>query len=89
MRSGNSETVNAFVELFGNNGSISCMSIQRVVAQRAAGIRAHKNLMLLDAFRIAIALENQCDVFLTNDKGLCRITEVKVLTMEQLDGKTV
>ncbi|MEW6235309.1 MAG: PIN domain-containing protein [Candidatus Omnitrophota bacterium] len=81
LRMGNHETTEAFIDLFGNGASVACASLQSSAAQKAAEIRARHNLTLLDSFQIAAAIENQCDVFLTNDKELRRLTAPKIITL--------
>jgi len=54
-------------------------------AERAADFRARYNLRTPDALQIAAALENGCDVFLCNDKDLKRVTELKILILDELE----
>jgi predicted nucleic acid-binding protein len=52
------------------------------VAENAAELRARYNLSLPDAFQIAAALAAGCEAFLTNDNGLKRVTELRVLVLD-------
>jgi predicted nucleic acid-binding protein len=52
------------------------------VAENAAELRARYNLSLPDAFQIAAALAASCEAFLTNDNGLKRVTELRVLVLD-------
>ena len=65
--------------------SIPFMEVNLSVAQRASKLRA-KYIFLkgLDALQIAIAVENKCDAFLTNDKQLKKIKEVKIIVLDDL-----
>ena len=54
------------------------------VAETAAELRAAYNLRTPDALQIAAALENGCDAFLCNDKGLKRVKKLKVLVLDEL-----
>lgn len=54
-------------------------------AQRAAQLRAYYNLALSDALQCAVALENGCQAVLTNDKGLRRVSELRVIIVEDLE----
>jgi len=38
----------------------------------------------MDALQVSVALEKSCDQFLTNDKRLSRITELKIVIVEDL-----
>lgn len=55
------------------------------VARRAATLRATYNVRTPDAIHIASAIESSCDAFLTNDKGLKRITEISILLLDELE----
>ena len=52
---------------------------------RAAELRVRHNLTLPDALQIAIALNTGCDAFLTNDNALQRVTELRVLVVDQME----
>jgi predicted nucleic acid-binding protein len=54
------------------------------VAESAAELRARYNLSLTDAFQIAAALTAGCEAFLTNDAALKRVTELRVLVLDEL-----
>ncbi|MDF5722306.1 MAG: PIN domain-containing protein [Rhizonema sp. PD37] len=77
-----------FIELITeNNNNIEFVLIDKQnVILEAAQIRARYNIQLPDAFQIAVALAARCEVFLTNDAILKRVTEMRVLVLE--DFKT-
>ena len=50
----------------------------------AAGFRARYHLLLPDALQIAVALEAGCEAFLTNDLTLKRVTDLRVLVLDEL-----
>lgn len=76
-----------FIELITENNNIEFVLIDKQnVILEAAQIRARYNIQLPDAFQIAVALAAKCDLFLTNDAILKRITELRVLVLE--DFKT-
>ncbi len=55
------------------------------VAKRASKLRAKYTFLKgFDAIQIAIAIENNCDAFLTNDKQLKKIREIKIVVLEDL-----
>jgi predicted nucleic acid-binding protein len=58
------------------------------VAESAAELRARYNLSLTDAFQIAAALSAGCDAFLSNDTALKRVTEFRVLVLDELQAVT-
>jgi predicted nucleic acid-binding protein len=60
------------------------VSIDQDIARQAAQLRAVHNLALADALQIATALNQGCQMFLTNDKQLARVTEIRVVVLEEL-----
>ena len=54
------------------------------VAESAAEFRARYNLSLPDAFQIAAAFAAGYETFLTNDTTLKRVTELRVLVLDEL-----
>jgi predicted nucleic acid-binding protein len=54
------------------------------MAERAAELRASYGMRLPDALQIAAALGERCDAFLTNDRRLARVTEIRVLVLDDL-----
>jgi predicted nucleic acid-binding protein len=59
--------------------------IDSTTAERAAALRARYRVHLTDALQIAVALEAGCEAFLTNDCALKRITELRVLVLDELE----
>jgi predicted nucleic acid-binding protein len=55
---------------------------------QAAELRAKYNLRTADALQVASALSVNCDTFLTNDKQLNRLTELRVLVLDDLEQVT-
>lgn len=60
------------------------LPINEEVASQAAGLRAQYGLRTPDAMQIALAKTATCQVFLTNDRGLERVTDVNVLVLDEL-----
>jgi len=56
--------------------------IDILIAEKAAELRANYGLRTPDALQIAIAIENNGTLFITNDKGLEKIKEVEVLVLD-------
>ena len=63
----------------------STVPIDATKARTAAGLRARYNLRTPDAIQIAAALDDGCGAFLTNDATLARVTELRVLVLDQLE----
>lgn len=60
---------------------IESMPVVPRIAERAAQLRASYRLGTPDAIHIATALETQCQAFLTNDVKLRRVSEIKILIL--------
>ena len=54
------------------------------IARRAASLRGRYNLRTPDALQIATALESDCQAFLTNDRQLSQIPDLRVLVLDEL-----
>ena len=55
------------------------------ITKRAAQIRAkYSGIKAMDALQLATAIQNNCDVFLTNDKQLKQVEEIRVLLVDDL-----
>jgi predicted nucleic acid-binding protein len=52
----------------------------------AAELRARYNISLTDALQVAVALQNDCEAFLTNDMTINRITELNILVLSELES---
>jgi predicted nucleic acid-binding protein len=71
-------------KLLTNNSDLQLATITSHIADLAANIRATYGLRTPDALHIATAIDAQCDVFLTNDKGIKRVNEITVLLLDDL-----
>jgi predicted nucleic acid-binding protein len=66
-------------------GSLDTRPIDWAVAEQAADLRARYRLRTPDALQIAVALGAGCEAFLTNDLTLKRVTELRVLVLDELE----
>lgn len=69
--------------LFSRN--LTSLAVVPAIADYAASLRARYRLRTPDALQIATALHARCDAFLTNDRGLSRVTELPVLLVDDLE----
>jgi len=83
-RNSNAELQQAFIDLITNGNHTSFITIDEFVGAQAAQLRARYNLGLADALQFAVALEAACDTFLTNDISLKRVTELKVIVLDEI-----
>ncbi|MBI5828755.1 MAG: PIN domain-containing protein [Chloroflexi bacterium] len=84
-RLGRPEVAEAFMELLAGGEGVTFVAIDSIVAASAADFRARYNLSLPDALQAAVALVAGCDAFLTNDAALKRVTELRVITLDEVE----
>ncbi|MEP7336274.1 MAG: PIN domain-containing protein [Acidobacteriota bacterium] len=65
--------------------NFTTLAVSAAIAERAAELRARYRLRTPDALQIATALEADCEAFLSNDTGLRRVTELRVLLLDDLE----
>jgi predicted nucleic acid-binding protein len=65
--------------------NLTLLTIDAEVAERAAELRARYRLCTPDALQLAAVLNAGCQAFLTNDRDLARVTELGVLTLDELE----
>jgi predicted nucleic acid-binding protein len=51
----------------------------------AAELRARYRIKLPDAIQIAAALAKRCEAFITNDRQLAKVSEIRVLVLDDLE----
>lgn len=71
-------------QLLVNSRHFSLISINDSISIEAAKLRAQYNLRTPDALQITTALSVGCQGFLTNDRQLKRVKELKVLVLRDL-----
>ena len=63
---------------------VNIRRIDNAVAVEAAKIRAeYRHFKTMDAFQLAAAVCNGCDLFLTNDKQLKQFEKISCMTVEE------
>lgn len=72
-------------DLLLNTENISTINLNTTIAIKAAELRATYNLKTPDALHLATAINSGADAFLTNDKGFKRVTEIKILILDELE----
>ena len=85
LRTGDKTVEQAYRMLLQATQNITLMPITVRTAERAANLRAQYNLRTPDALHVASAIEAGCDGFLTNDLTLRRITELRMLVLDELE----
>jgi predicted nucleic acid-binding protein len=84
-RLGKTELVKAYKAIMFNSRQFQLTSVSLQTAVRATDLRAKYNLRTPDAIHMATALELGCELFLTNDNGLKRVSEIQVLILDEVE----
>ena len=85
LRVGDKGLENLYRLLLQGTRNVGLLPVSAQIAERAAHLRASYNLRTPDALQVATALDAGCDALLTNDLGLKRVTEVRVLVLDELE----
>jgi predicted nucleic acid-binding protein len=75
-----------FIDLIVHGQSTVFVPVDQRCGQQAAELRVRHNPTLADALQVAAALQADCEAFLTNDKLLQRVTELRVLVLDELES---
>jgi len=85
LRQGNAVLQQDYRDLLLHSANFQTLSITPEIAERGAELRARYNLRTPDALQVATGLVAGCEAFLTNDRGLQRVTELRVLVLDDLE----
>jgi predicted nucleic acid-binding protein len=85
LKLGNINLAQAYRAILLNSGGFRLLPITAQIAESAADFRARYNMRTPDALHIASAIDAGCDAFLTNDKGIKRVSEIAVWTLDELE----
>lgn len=78
------ETIAEYWDFLHKFDVLKCF-INEAIAVTAAKIRAkYEGIKTADSLQLAAAIESECDVFLTNDKQLRQVEEIRVLLIDDL-----
>jgi predicted nucleic acid-binding protein len=79
-----SEMADKYRGYFREPGEVEVILVDWPVAELAASLRGKYRLRLGDSIQVATAILFRADIFLTNDRGLSRVTEIPVLILDDL-----
>jgi predicted nucleic acid-binding protein len=85
IRTANQALVGQYEAVLTHSDNFRLEPVTTAVSRAAAHLRAHYNLRTPDALHIATAIDADCEAFLTNDLGLKRVTELRVLVLDELE----
>ena len=84
IRAGNNTLKARYTALLLRSRNFNTISIDPAISERAAELRAKYSLRTPDAIQIAAAIHSNCEAFLSNDKGHSRVSELRVLILDDL-----
>jgi predicted nucleic acid-binding protein len=76
----------AFDTAIQNSTGLEVVPVTREILIEAAGIRAQTGVKLPDAIHLSTAIVSGCASFLTNDKSLLSLRDLKVIYLSNLPG---
>jgi predicted nucleic acid-binding protein len=82
VETGNDELAEKFKTYLKNGPNLTLLPITETIGETAGVLRGkYPHLKTVDAVQIAAAIDAEADAFLTNDKKLSGIKEIKVLVL--------
>lgn len=73
-----------FAEFLKHGRNLTLVEISEEIAEAAGRLRGkYKDLRTIDAIQIAAAIDVKADTFLTNDKRLKKVKEIKVMVLKE------
>ena len=67
-----------------NNLPVKTLFADKNAIEPIAMLKSKYNLKTPDALNLATAIANNCDAFITNDDGLKKVSEIKILLLKEL-----
>jgi predicted nucleic acid-binding protein len=85
LRSGRQDLHDRYKDLLLGSRHFETRPITAAIAESSAGLRSRYNLRTPDALQVATAMGAGCEAFLTNDLQLRRLTEIRILALDELE----
>jgi predicted nucleic acid-binding protein len=82
IREGKIDLANQYKTILSNK--LEMVPLDEAVSLKAAQLRAKYGFRTPDAIQLASVIHKKGDVFITNDSGLKKIKEIKVLTLDDI-----
>jgi predicted nucleic acid-binding protein len=86
LRTGDRSLVRAYRSLLFGSDAMQTVPIGPGIGERAAGLRARYRLRTPDALQLAASLAHGCEAFLTNDRALSRVTDLRIVVLDELEA---
>ncbi len=78
---GRIDLADRYRQLIASGPDLTVWQVSRDVIERAASLRAKYGVKMLDAIHVASGIIHRADCFITNDEGLRKIGEIRVLIL--------
>ena len=88
IQAGRADVQREYTDILLNSGRFELMAIDTDDAVAAAELRARYALRTPDALQLAVAIRAGCDAFLTNDVRLKRVSELRIVLLDEHVGST-
>ncbi len=82
LRDGRSDLVDQYKTIL--TGQLEIVPMDEAVSIKAAELRAKYGIRTPDAIQLASVIHKKGEVFISNDKGLKHIKDIKILTLEDI-----
>lgn len=86
LREGKADLAKQYRDILTKASGIEVLDVTSSIAEIAAQLRAQYNLKTPDAIQLATAIEEGADFFLTNDSKLKAISDIKVITVGEIEA---
>ena len=86
LADGKTEVCTAYAAAVQDSEGLEVVPVTRDVLVEAAGIRAKTGARLPDAIHIATAMASGCQSFLTNDRSIREIPDMRVVFLSDIAG---
>jgi predicted nucleic acid-binding protein len=86
LQQGDQHLADQYKAALESSDNLAMASIDPATAERAAELRAGYSLRTPDALQIAATLNAGCEAFLTNDKRLARIRDLRILLLDDFEA---
>ena len=88
LKENRKDLVEEYRMVFETFPNMSMIALDKSVVHLAAYFRAMYNLRSADSIQLASAASAKCDLFLTNDRDLVQIKELKIRYMDEIVSAT-
>lgn len=86
LQQGDPKLADAYKMVLDSGDNLIMVAVDPAMAVLAAELRAKHGLRTPDAIQIAASLNAGCEAFLTNDKRLSRVQDLRVVVLDDLDA---